>query len=64
MVLKDKSVLKIKTDWDDYAHEIENDLNQIFSNTKKHINKKTDLFTKYEKTAIEEKRIIIYFVSW
>ena len=64
MVLKDKSVLKIKTDWDDYAHEIENDLNQIFSNTKKHINKKTDLFTKYEKTAIEEKRNIIYFEAY
>ena len=64
MVLKDKSVLKIKTDWDDYAHEIENDLNQIFSNTKKHINKKTDLFTKYEKTAIKEKRNIIYFEAY
>ena len=64
MVLKDKSVLKIKTDWDDYAQEIENDLNQIFSNTKKHINKKTDLFTKYEKTAIEEKRNIIYFEAY
>ena len=64
MILKDKSVLKIKTDWDDYAHEIENDLNQIFSNTKKHDNKKTDLFTKYEKTAIEEKRNIIYFEAY
>ena len=64
MILKDKSVLKIKTDWDDYAQEIENDLNQIFSNTKKHINKKTDLFTKYEKTAIEEKRNIIYFEAY
>ena len=64
MLLKDKSVLKIKTDWDDYAHEIENDLNQIFSNIKKHINKKTDLFTKYEKTAIEEKRNIIYFEAY
>ena len=63
-VLKDKSVLKIKTDWDDYAHEIENDLNQIFPNIKKHINKKTDLFTKYEKTAIEEKRNIIYFEAY
>ena len=48
----------------DYAHEIENDLNQIFSNTKKHINKKTDLFTKYEKMAIEEKRNIIYFEAY
>ncbi len=64
MILKDKSVLKIKTDWDDYAQQIENDLNQIFSNTKKHINKKTDLFTKYEKTAIEEKRNIIYFEAY
>ena len=64
MLLKDKSVLKIKTDWDDYAQQIENDLNQIFSNTKKHINKKTDLFTKYEKTAIEEKRNIIYFEAY
>ena len=64
IVLKDKSVLKIKTDWDDYAQQIENDLNQIFSNTKKHINKKTDLFTKYEKTAIEEKRNIIYFEAY
>ena len=64
MLLKDKSVLKIKTDWDDYAQEIENDLNQIFSNTKKHINKKTDLFTKYEKTAIEEKRNIIYLEAY
>ena len=64
LVLKDKSVLKIKTDWDDYAQEIENDLNQIFSNTKKHINKKTDFFTKYEKTAIEEKRNIIYFEAY
>ena len=64
MILKDKSVLKIKTDWDDYAQQIENDLNQIFSNIKKHINKKTDLFTKYEKTAIEEKRNIIYFEAY
>ena len=64
LVLKDKSVLKIKTDWDDYAQEIENDLNQIFSNTKKHINKKKDLFTKYEKTAIKEKRNIIYFEAY
>ena len=64
MISKDKSVLKIKTDWDDYAQQIENDLNQIFSNTKKHINKKTDLFTKYEKTAIEEKRNIIYFEAY
>ena len=64
MILKDKSILKIKTDWDDYAQQIENDLNQIFSNTKKHINKKTDLFTKYEKTAIEEKRNIIYFEAY
>ena len=64
MILKDKSVLKIKTDWDDYAQEIEEDLNQIFSNTKKYINKKTDRFTKYEKTAIEEKRNIIYFEAY
>ena len=64
MILKDKSILKIKTDWDDYAQQIENDLNQIFSNIKKHINKKTDLFTKYEKTAIEEKRNIIYFEAY
>ena len=64
MILKDKSVLKIKTDWDDYAQEIEDDLNQIFSNNKKYINKKTDHFTKYEKTAIEEKRNIIYFEAY
>ena len=60
-IITENGTLRIKTDWQDYADEIEIYLKKVFKNYKHAANQKLDLITKYEKIALAEKRKISYF---
>ena len=63
-VLKNDGVLIIKTDWKDYAEEIEQNVEKTFGRYKKFLDKKSNLTTKYEKIALKENRQITYFETY
>lgn len=63
-ILKNDGVLIIKTDWQEYADEIEQNLKKTFEGYKKSVDKKSNLATKYEKIALKEKRQITRFETF
>ena len=63
-VLKNDGLLIIKTDWKDYAKEIEQNVKKTFGRYKKFLDKKSNLTTKYEKIALKENRQITYFETY
>ena len=60
-IMRENGTLRIKTDWQDYADEIEIYLKKVFKNYKEAADQKLDSITKYEKIALAEKRKISYF---
>ena len=60
-IMTKNGTLKIKTDWQDYADEMEIYLKKVFKNYKEAANQKLDSISKYEKIALAEKRKISYF---
>ena len=63
-ILKNDGVLIIKTDWKDYAEEIEQNVKKVFGRYKKSLDKKSRLITKYEKIALKENRKITSFETY
>ena len=63
-VLKNDGLLIIKTDWKDYAKEIEQNVKKTFGRYRKFLDKKSNLTTKYEKIALKENRQITYFETY
>ena len=63
-ILKNDGVLIIKTDWQEYADEIEQNLKKTFEDYKRSVDKKSNLATKYEKIALKEKRQITRFETF
>ena len=60
-IMRENGTLRIKTDWQDYADEIEIYLKKVFKNYKRAADQILDSITKYEKIALAEKRKISYF---
>ena len=60
-IMRENGTLRIKTDWQDYADEIEIYLKKVFKNYKRAADQILDSITKYEKIALAEKRNISYF---
>ena len=60
-IIRENGTLRIKTDWQDYADEIEIYLKKVFKNYKRAADQILDSITKYEKIALAEKRKISYF---
>ena len=60
-IMRENGTLRIKTDWQDYADEIEIYLKRVFKNYKEAADQKLDSITKYDKIALAEKRKISYF---
>ena len=63
-ILKKDGVLIIKTDWKEYAEEIEQNVKKVFGRYKKSLDKKSNLVTKYEKIALKENRKITSFETY
>ena len=63
-ILKNDGILIIKTDWKDYAEEIEQNVKKVFGRYKKSLDKKSRLITKYEKIALKENRKITSFETY
>ena len=63
-ILKKDGVLNIKTDWKEYAEEIEQNVKKVFGRYKKSLDKKSNLVTKYEKIALKENRKITSFETY
>ena len=63
-ILKKDGVLIIKTDWKEYAEEIEQNVKKVFGRHKKSLDKKSNLVTKYEKIALKENRKITSFETY
>ena len=63
-ILMKDGVLIIKTDWKEYAEEIEQNVKKVFGRYKKSLDKKSNLVTKYEKIALKENRKITSFETY